>query len=90
MAELKTDIERMIMRACYQMQLEAEASPAQVDPMWDMEREGYIRRMNELLDAVQSLLDANTKMGEKLERMAEDYEQLKVKYARLEGEFAMR
>jgi hypothetical protein len=60
--------------------------------LWDMdmEREGYIRRMNELLDAVLSLLDANTKMWEKLERISEDYELLKVKYAKQEGELSMR
>lgn len=58
-----------------------------------MEREGYIKRINELLDSVQTLLDVNVAMGkrlEKLEQMSEEYEVLKANYEKLKGELAMR
>ena len=92
MADLKIDIERMIMQARYAMQLEAEASSVKGGELSDMEREGYQKRISDLLDGLQSLLDANVKMGEKiekLEKIAEDYEALKVKYDKLEGTLAM-
>ena len=92
MADLKIDIERMIMQAHYAMHLEEEASDVGGGEMSDMEREGYQKRISDLLDGLQSLLDANVKMGEKiekLEKIAEDYEALKVKYDKLEGTLAM-
>ena len=45
-----------------------------------MEREGYQKRIDDLLDGLESLLNANVKMGErieKLEQIAKDYEELK-------------
>ena len=92
MADLKIDIERMIMQAHYAMHLEEEVSDVGGGEMSDMEREGYQKRISDLLDGLQSLLDANVKMGEKiekLEKIAEDYEALKVKYDKLEGTLAM-
>ena len=41
MADLKIDIERMIMQARYAMQLEAETSSVKGGEMSDMEREQY-------------------------------------------------
>lgn len=58
----------------------------------DMERDGYQKRINDLLDGLESLLNANVKMGERienLEKIAKDYEDLKVKYDKLEGQLAM-
>ena len=58
-----------------------------------MDREGYQKRIDDLLNAVSSLLDANNAMGEKiqkLEKIADEYEDLKVRYDKLEGELAMR
>ena len=93
MADLKLDIARMIMRTRYELQLEAEASTLHGEQMSDMEREGYIKRIDDLLDGLESLLNANVKMGErieKLEQIAKDYEELKAENARLKGELAMR
>lgn len=93
MADLKLDIARMIMRTRYELQLEAEASTVHGEQMSDMEREGYIKRIDDLLDGLESLLNANVKMGErieKLEQIAKDYEELKAENARLKGELAMR
>ena len=87
------DIARMIMRTRYELQLEAEASTVHGEQMSDMEREGYIKRIDDLLDGLESLLNANVKMGErieKLEQIAKDYEELKAENARLKGELAMR
>ncbi|MBO7069489.1 MAG: hypothetical protein J6W52_12595, partial [Bacteroidaceae bacterium] len=59
----------------------------------DMERQDYINRINDLLQAVETLLKSNNAMGERvaqLEKKAEAYEDLKVRYDRLEGELAMR
>ena len=56
----------------------------------DMERQDYINRINDLLQAVETLLKSNNAMGEKLEETAAAYEDLKVRYDRLEGELAMR
>jgi hypothetical protein len=58
-----------------------------------MEREGYQKRIDDLLDGLESLLNANVKMGErieKLEQIAKDYEELKEENAKLKGELAMR
>ena len=58
-----------------------------------MDRENYQKRINDLLDGLESLLNANVKMGEriqKLEKIADEYEDLKVRYDKLEGELAMR
>lgn len=58
-----------------------------------MEREGYHKRINELLNAVSTLLDANKAMGERvaeLEKTADAYEALKARCEKLEGELAMR
>ena len=55
-----------------------------------MERQDYINRINDLLQAVETLLKSNNAMGEKLEETAAAYEDLKVRYDRLEGELAMR
>ena len=93
MADLKLDIARMIMRTRYELQLEAEASTVHGEQMSDMEREGYIKRIDDLLDGLESLLNANVKMGErieKLEQIAKDYEELKAENARLKSELAMR
>ncbi len=55
-----------------------------------MEREGYQKQIDDLLNAVSTLLDANNAMGEKLEKATAAYEDLKAKYEKLEGELAMR
>ena len=83
MADLKLDIARMVMQTRYEMQLEAEASSVYGEHLTDMERDGYQKRINDLLDGLESLLNANVKMGERienLEKIAKDYEDLKVKY----------
>lgn len=75
------------------MQLEAEASSVHGDQMSDMEREVYQKRINDLLDGLESLLNANVKMGERIEKLEEkvkDYDNLKDKYEKLKGELAMR
>jgi len=68
MADLKLDVARMVMQTRYEMQLEAEASSVHGDQMSDMEREVYQKRINDLLDGLESLLNANVKMGERWER----------------------
>jgi hypothetical protein len=58
-----------------------------------MERQDYINRINDLLQAVETLLKSNNAMGERvaqLEKVSEAYEDLKARYDRLEGELAMR
>ena len=93
MADLKIDIARMVMQTRYEMQLEAEASSVHGDQMSDMEREVYQKRINDLLDGLESLLNANVKMGERIEKLEEkvkDYDDLKDKYEKLKGELAMR
>ena len=93
MADLKLDVARMIMQNRYQMQLEREASSVYGEHLSDMEREGYQKRIDDLLDGLESLLNANVKMGErieKLEQIAKDYEELKEENAKLKGELAMR
>lgn len=63
------------------------------EQMSDMEREGYQKRINDLLDGLESLLNANVKMGERIEKLEEkvkDYDDLKDKYEKLKGELAMR
>lgn len=93
MADLKLDIARMVMQTRYEMQLEAEASSVHGEQMPDMEREGYQKRINDLLDGLESLLNANVKMGERIEKLEEkvkDYDDLKDKYEKLKGELAMR
>ena len=93
MADLKIDIERMIMQARYAMQLEAEASSVKGGEMSDMEREQYQKQIKDLLQAVETLLNSNNAMGERvaqLEKIAEDYEDLKAENAKLKGELAMR
>ena len=87
MADLKIDIERMIMQARYAMQLEAEASSVKGGEMSDMEREQYQKQIKDLLQAVETLLKSNNAMGE---RVAQDYEDLKAENAKLKGELAMR
>ena len=93
MADLKLDVARMVMQTQYEMQLEAEASSVHGEHLSDMEREGYQKRINELLDGLESLLNANVKMGERIEKLEEkvkDYDDLKDKYEKLKGELAMR
>ena len=90
MADRHIDIERMVMQARYEMQLEAEASSVKGVQLSDMERQDYINRINDLLQAVETLLKSNNAMGEKLEETAAAYEDLKARYDRLEGELAMR
>ena len=93
MADLKLDVARMVMQTRYEMQLEAEASSVHGEHLSDMEREGYQKRINELLDGLESLLNANVKMGERIEKLEEkvkDYDDLKDKYEKLKGELAMR
>ena len=93
MADLKLDVARMVMQTRYEMQLEAEASSVHGEQMSDMEREGYQKRINDLLDGLESLLNANVKMGERIEKLEEkvkDYDDLKDKYEKLKGELAMR
>ena len=90
MASQHIDIEQMVMRARYEMQLEREASSVQGGQLSDMEREDYQKRIDDLLNAVTTLLDANNAMGEKLEKTVSAYEDLKAKYDKLEGELAMR
>ena len=88
MADLKIDIERMIMQARYAMQLEAEASSVKGGEMSDMEREQYQKQIKDLLQAVETLLKSNNAMGERvaqLEKIAEDYEDLKAENAKLKG-----
>ena len=63
------------------------------EQMPDMEREVYQKRINDLLDGLESLLNANVKMGERIEKLEEkvkDYDNLKDKYEKLKGELAMR
>ncbi len=67
MADRHIDIERMIMQARYAMQLEREAASVRGGELSDMEREGYQKQIDDLLNAVSTLLDANNAMGEKLE-----------------------
>ena len=58
-----------------------------------MEREVYQKRINDLLDGLESLLNANVKMGERIEILEEkvkDYDDLKDKYEKLKGELSMR
>ena len=58
-----------------------------------MEREDYQKRIDELLNGLESLLNANKKMGEKIEKLeqiARGYEVLKAENAGLKGELAMR
>lgn len=55
-----------------------------------MEREGYQKQIDDLLNAVSTLLDANNAMGEELRKISAAYEDLKAKYEKLEGELAMR
>ncbi len=55
-----------------------------------MEREGYQKQRDDLLNAVCTLLDAKNAMGENLEKATAAYEDLKAKYEKLEGELAMR
>lgn len=93
MADLKLDVARMVMQTRYEMQLEAEASSVHGDQMSDMEREVYQKRINDLLDGLESLLNANVMMGERIEKLEEkvkDYDDLKDKYEKLKGELAMR
>ena len=93
MADLKLDVARMVMQTRYEMQLEAEASSVHGDQMSDMERKVYQKRINDLLDGLESLLNANVKMGERIEKLEEkvkDYDDLKDKYEKLKGELAMR
>ena len=57
-----------------------------------MEREYYQKRIDELLNGLESLLNANKKLGErieKLEQIARDYEVLKTENSRLKGELVM-
>ena len=77
MADQHIDIERMIMQARYEMQLEAEASSAKSGLLSDMEREQYQNQIKDLLQAVETLLKSNRAMGERmaqLEKIAQDYE----------------
>ena len=93
MADLKLDVARMVMQTRYEMQLDAEASSVNGSQLSDMERADYQKRIDELLNGLESLLNANVKMGErieKLEQIARDYEVLKAENARLKGELAMR
>lgn len=93
MADQHIDIERMIMQARYEMQLEAEASSAKSGQLSDMEREQYQNQIKDLLQAVETLLKSNRAMGERmaqLEKIAQDYEGLKAENAKLKGELAMR
>ena len=88
MADLKLDVARMVMQTRYEMQLEREASSVRGGELSDMDREGYQKRIDDLLNAVSSLLDANNAMGEKiqkLEKIADENEDLKVRYDKLEG-----
>ena len=83
----------MVMQTRYEMQLDAEASSVNGSQLSDMERADYQKRIDELLNGLESLLNANVKMGErieKLEQIARDYEVLKAENARLKGELAMR
>ena len=73
MAEQSIDIERMIMRNNYLLEV-SDTSASNGIP--NMEREQYQQQIRELIDAVQTLLDANRTMGEKLktaESVAEQY-----------------
>ena len=90
MADRHIDIERMIMQARYAMQLERDAASVRGGELSDMEREGYQKQIDDLLNAVSTLLDANNAMGEKLEKVTAAYTDLKAKYEKLEGELAMR
>ena len=93
MADQHIDIERMIMQARYEMQLEAEASSAKSGQLSDMEREQYQNQIKDLLQAVETLLKSNRAMGERmahLEKIAKDYADLKAENAKLKGELAMR
>ena len=90
MADQHIDIERMVMQARYAMQLEREAVSVRGGELSDMEREGYQKQIDDLLNAVSTLLDANNAMGEKLDKVTAAYTDLKAKYEKLEGELAMR
>lgn len=52
------------------------------------EREDYYKRIDDLLNAVNTLL-SNNPMGDKLEQTKAAYEDLRAKYYKLEGELAM-
>ena len=39
-----------------------------------MKRDGYIMRINDLLDSLQTLLDENAAMGERIARLEQNYE----------------
>ena len=97
MAYQPIDIERMIMQAKYEMQLERAPSSEKGCQSSDMEREGLLKRIDDLLNAVSTLLDANNALGEKnkalgekLEKTVAAYDDLKAKYDKLAGELAMR
>ena len=93
MADLKIDIERMIMQARYAIHLEKKASDVECGEMSDMEREQFQNQIRNLLQAVETLLESNTAMGERmaqLEKIAKDNEDLRAEIAKLKGELAMR
>ena len=90
MADRHIDIEHMVMQARYAMQLEREAASVRGGELSDMEREGYQKQIDDLLNTVSTLLDANNAMGEKLDKVTAAYTDLKAKYEKLEGELAMR
>ena len=62
MAEIHTDIDRMIMQAQYLLAM--NQSPVDTD-MTDMERKQYQDQIKELIQTVKTLLDANVTLGEK-------------------------
>ena len=62
MAEIHTDIDRMIMQAQYLLAM--NQSPVDTD-MTDMERKQYLDQIKELVQTVQTLLDANIALGNK-------------------------
>ena len=93
MADLKIDIERMIMQARYAIHLEKKASDVECGEMSDMEREQFQNQIRNLLQAVETLLESNTAMGERmaqLEKIAKDNEDLRAEIAKLKGELVMR
>lgn len=70
MAEIHTDIDRMIMQAQYLLAM--NQSPVDTD-MTDMERKQYQDQIKELIQTVKTLLDANVTLGEKQKEAEDDY-----------------
>ena len=70
MAEIHTDIDRMIMQAQYLLAM--NQSPVDTD-MTDMERKQYQDQIKELIQTVKTHLDANVTLGEKQKELVRSF-----------------